>query len=60
MGRRTIEEHYVRNLMKTGGGNSYIISLPIDLVRKLEWKAKQKLVVEEHKDGLLIRDWKKK
>jgi len=60
MGRRKIEDHNIRNLMKTGGGSSYIISLPIDLIRHLKWQAGQKLVVEKHQDGLLIKDWGKK
>ena len=57
MGRRSIENHHVRNLMKTSGGTTYIVSLPIEVVRELKWQAKQKLVVTKHGDGILIRDW---
>jgi len=35
MGRRKIEEHHVRNLQKTAGGATYIVSLPIEIVRQL-------------------------
>lgn len=58
MGRRTIEEHHVRNLQKTGGGRTYIVSLPIEIIRDLGWKAKQKLVVNRYGDGIIIKDWK--
>jgi len=43
--------------MKTSGGSTYIVSLPIEIVHELKWKAKQKLVVEKYGDGILIKDW---
>jgi hypothetical protein len=52
-----MEDHHVRNLMKTSGGSTYIVSLPVEVVRELKWRAKQKLVVTKHGDGILIRDW---
>jgi len=60
MGRRKMEERHIRNLQKTAGGSTYIISLPIDVVRDLKWKAKQKLVVKKYGDGILIKDWNPK
>ncbi len=59
MGRRTQEEHHIRNLQKTGGGRTYIVSLPIEIVRELGWQARQKLEVKKHGNGILIRDWEK-
>ena len=59
MGRRKIEDHHVRNLQKTAGGATYIISLPIELVRELGWQARQKLEVKRFGDGILIKDWDK-
>jgi hypothetical protein len=59
MGRRKIEEHQIRNLMKTAGGTTYIVSMPIDVIRKLKWQAGQKLVVTKYGDGILIKDWQK-
>ena len=41
MGRRTIEESHIRNLQKTAGGSTYIVSLPIDVIRELKWKVRQ-------------------
>ncbi len=58
MGRRKIEDRNIRNLQKTAGGSTYIVSLPIEVVRELGWKAKQKLVVKKYGDGILIKDWK--
>jgi hypothetical protein len=57
MGRRKIEDHYIRNLQKTAAGSTYIVSLPIDVVRDLGWQAKQKLDVRKFGDGILIKDW---
>ena len=59
MGRRTIENRSIRNLQKTAGGSTYIVSLPIEVIRELKWKVKQKLVVKRYGDGILIKDWKK-
>ena len=60
MGRRKIEDRSTRNLLKTAGGSTYIVSLPIDVIRELGWKAKQKLEVKKYGDGILIKDWKPK
>jgi len=59
MGRRKIENRNIRNLQKTAGGSTYIVSLPIEVIRELKWKVKQKLVVKRYGDGFLIKDWKK-
>ncbi len=59
MGRRTIENRNIRNLQKTAGGSTYIVSLPIEVIRELKWRVKQKLVVKRYGDGILIKDWKK-
>ncbi len=60
MGRRKIEDRNIRNLQKTAGGSTYIVSLPIETIRELGWKTKQKLVVKKYGDGILIKDWKSK
>lgn len=59
MGRRPIEERDIRKLHKTGGGRAISVTLPIELVRELKWKEKQKVVVTKRGEGLLITDWKK-
>ncbi len=35
------------------------VTLPIELVRELGWREKQKVVVKKRGSGLLIEDWKK-
>ena len=54
---RKIEEHKIRKIGRQGGGSSYAITLPVDLVRALGWKLRQKVVVSRYGDGLIIRDW---
>ena len=58
MSRRKSEEKNIRKLTKTGG-NSISITLPIEIVRKLGWKSKQKVIAKESGKGIFITDWKK-
>lgn len=51
------DEKDVRKLTKVGG-KSISVTLPIDLVRELGWKEKQKVSVKRVHGGLLIKDWK--
>jgi antitoxin component of MazEF toxin-antitoxin module len=57
MANRKMEERHVRKLSKTGGGSIYVI-LPIEMVRKFNWKKDQKVIVEQRGAALVIRDWK--
>lgn len=61
MGRRKLEDKNIRKLSKVGGGATYAITLPIDVIREFGWKEKQKLVIEADKGRkrLIIKDWKK-
>ena len=36
---------------------SYGVTIPIDYIRKLKWKTKQKLEVTHYQDRIIIRDW---
>jgi len=49
----------IRKLTKIGG-KSIGLTLPIEMVRGLGWKEKQKIVVKRVKRGLLINDWKRR
>ncbi|PIR68125.1 hypothetical protein COU49_03035 [Candidatus Nomurabacteria bacterium CG10_big_fil_rev_8_21_14_0_10_35_16] len=42
------------------GKTSLAVTLPKDLVRKLEWKEKQKVVVKLHGKKIIINDWEPK
>ncbi len=54
-------EQNIRKLSKVGGGATYSITLPIEIIRKFKWKEKQKLVVEADtkKKVIIIKDWEK-
>lgn len=60
MARRTIKDHHVRNLQKTSGGATYMITLPIEIIQELGWKKGQNLVVEKVGKHLIIKDYKRK
>lgn len=58
MPTRKLKDKNVRKLMKLGNGST-ALTLPRELVTKLGWKEKQKVVVKKVPGGLLIKDWKK-
>ena len=58
MARRKLGERSIRKLIKLGNG-SIAVTLPIELVRMLKWRAKQKVVVKRRGKRLIIEDWKK-
>lgn len=49
----------VRKLTKLGG-KSIGLTLPIELVRELGWREKQKVVVKKVKGGFTVRDYRSK
>lgn len=59
MTRRKNEESHIRNLTKISGGTSYAVTIPMEYIRKLNWKGKQKLEVKLYQDRIIIRDWTK-
>lgn len=48
----------IRKLTKMGG-KSLGLTLPVELVKELKWKEKQKVRVKRVRGGILIKDWKK-
>ena len=58
MGIRKKSEKKIRKLTRMGG-KSLGLTLPVELVKELKWKEKQKLVVKRTRGGVLIKDWKK-
>ena len=58
MANKKAEERGIRKLTKIGK-KSVGLTLPIELVRGLKWREKQKVVVKRVKGGLVIRDWRK-
>ncbi|MFH1744924.1 MAG: hypothetical protein ABH881_02020 [bacterium] len=56
MARRKLENKNVRKLARIGD-KSVGLTLPIDIVRELKWKVKQKVVVKKRGKSIIIRDW---
>jgi len=49
-----------RNTRKiTRSGTSLNVSIPVEFLKKLNWKEKQKVIVKKVHGGVLIKDWKK-
>lgn len=47
----------VRKLTKVAK-SSYAVVIPMDIVKKLGWKERQKLVVRRYGNKVIIEDWK--
>lgn len=58
MANKAKDEKDVRKLTKMGK-KSLGLTLPIELVRELGWREKQKVTVKRVHGGVLIKDWKK-
>jgi len=49
----------IRKITRVGQA-SLAVTLPKDLVRKLKWKEKQKVIVRQKGSKIIISDWKPK
>ncbi len=58
MSRRKLEERNIRKLQKQSNG-SVTVALPVEFVREMKWRDKQKVVVKKKGNSLVIEDWKK-
>lgn len=58
MGRRALNQNNIRKLTKTGGGKSIAVTIPIEMIRQLKWRERQKVVVSKKGKSLFIKDWK--
>lgn len=56
MTRRSLADRNIRKISKRGA--SYSMTLPIELVKSLKWREKQKVIVRKVGDKLIIEDWK--
>ena len=57
MARRKTENENIRKLTKIGD-RSIGLTLPVEMIRKLKWREKQKVVVKMKGKSIIIRDWK--
>ncbi|TRZ78508.1 AbrB/MazE/SpoVT family DNA-binding domain-containing protein [bacterium] len=55
MGRRKLEENGIRKIIKSG--RSYAVTIPIEMMRELDWRCKQKVVVRKSGKKIIIEDW---
>ena len=46
----------IRKIVKNGAG-TYYVSIPKQLMKKLRWKEKQKVVISEKGKTLIVKDW---
>lgn len=53
-----LQEKNVRKLMKIGK-TSLAVTLPIEMLKALSWREKQKVTATKVRGGILIKDWKK-
>jgi len=58
MARRKMENENVRKLSRIGD-KSLGLTLPIEIIRKLKWREKQKVVVRRSGKKIIIEDWVK-
>jgi len=57
--KKAVTDKNTRKLTKLGG-KSIGLTLPIELVRELGWREKQKVVVKRIKGGFEVRDYRSK
>ncbi|MFH1291627.1 MAG: AbrB/MazE/SpoVT family DNA-binding domain-containing protein [bacterium] len=57
MSRRKMSDNNIRKIIKNG--DSYSITIPIELIREFGWKEKQKLVIKKRGKGFNVSDWEK-
>jgi len=59
MARRKLSERNIRKLTKMGAGRSLGLTLPIEIVRELKLRERQKVTVKLRGKKIVIEDWKK-
>jgi len=55
MPRRKLEDRNIRKIFKSG--KCYCITLPIEMMRELKWREKQKVELELKRGKIVVRDW---
>ncbi len=57
MTRRKLKEKNIRKLTRVGKG-SIAVTIPIEMVKQLKWKERQKVVLDLRGSKITIEDWK--
>lgn len=55
MARRKADEINIRSLMVTAGGSSFMMTLPIQMIRELEWQNGEKLSLKLKGDKIIVQ-----
>ncbi len=55
--KRKKRKKYIRKIQKVK--YSYYLVLPKEIIRSLNWKERQKVVVKKSKKKIIIQDWEK-
>jgi len=59
MARTKSNERHIRKLTRLGG-HSLGLTIPIEVIRALGWRERQKVTVKKVGKRLIIEDWKNK
>ena len=59
MARRKTTEKNIRKITKMASGGSFGITIPIEMVRRLGWRERQKVEVELKGRKLIVKDWRR-
>ena len=55
---RKLQEKSIRKLTRVGK-TSISVTIPIEIVKDLKWKERQKVVVKQSGKKIIIQDWEK-
>lgn len=58
MAQAKLTDRSIRKLSKVASGNSYSVTIPIDIVRAMKWKERQRLVITREGRHVVIKDWR--
>lgn len=53
-----LDKQEIRKIIKIG--DSFCVTVPVEIMRALGWKEKQKVTVKKTHGGFVVRDWKHK
>jgi bifunctional DNA-binding transcriptional regulator/antitoxin component of YhaV-PrlF toxin-antitoxin module len=56
---RNLSEKNIRKITKMGKGRTMGITLPIEILDKLNWKEHQRVIISLKGKTINIKDWKK-
>jgi len=58
MARQKTNKTNIRKITKVGK-QSLAVTIPIEMIRELKWRERQKVVVTKRGKSIIIKDWRK-